>query len=261
MKTFQILFYLLTVIGCSILIANAFGKEAASIVTNTLYVIVPGTLFAFSVVIVARNRGDSNQSKAYLLFAGFVSSWFGGELVSVFSELVYHLPAIPQEAEILYFCGYGFLFFFSIYYLKPFWAGISRKMVWYGLAGSLTFLGLTLYYTYSFHIHADLFQIIWASLYPVFDSVVLFPTILGMLLFFRGKVGLLWSLAFIAIVLNIVADSGVLFIAPDRTYYTGNPIDIMYLSAYVLFAFGLYHHIQIFKSPKKKSLGDFKDLR
>ena len=261
MKTNQILFYLLIVIGCAILIANAFGKETASVVTNLLYVTVSGTLLALSLIAVARNRGDSIQAKAYLSFVGFVASWFGAELIWVISELVYHLSPFPQEAEWLYLGGYAFLFFFSIYYLKPFSAGISKKMIWYGVIGSVAFLVPTLYFTYSSHIHATFLQILWAALYPIADAVVLFPTILGMALFFRGKVGLLWSLAIIAIALNIVADSGVLFLDPDRTYYTGNPIDILYLSAYVLFAFGIYSHIKIFKLPKKKSFGNSEDLK
>ncbi|HYL65507.1 MAG TPA: hypothetical protein VET47_00115 [Candidatus Limnocylindrales bacterium] len=247
--------------GLAVLVANAFGKDTATVVTDFLNVSLSGLLLVLSITITVKNRIDGNHGKAYLMFTAFAISWFIAEVIWFISEIIYHLSPFPQEAEWCYLVGYPFLLLFSMYYLKPFKIAIQKKVYWYAFLTSMTFLIPTLYTTYSYNPNSDFTQILWAALYPTADAVMLFPAVLGMVLFFRGKVGLLWSLAFLAIILNIIADSGFLFLDVDKSYYTGNPIDILYLWAYILFTFGIYSHIEMFKSPKKKSFGDLEDLK
>jgi len=252
---------LLLTVGFVVMIANAFGKETAIITTNLLYVPVSGGLLILSIIIAATYGVRGNHGKSYLSFAGFVVCWFIAELVWMISELVFHLSPFPKEAEWFYLGGYPFLLLFSIYYLKPFEKTISKKMLSYAFLTIMIFLVPTLYATNSYNQNSSLTQLIWAAIYPVADTVVLFPAVIGMTLFFKGKVGLLWSLAFFAIILNIIADSGFLFLDMDKSYHTGNPIDILYLWSYILFAFGIYSHVKLHKKPKMKSYGNTDDLK
>lgn len=251
----------LLVVGFIVMIANVLGKETATITTDLLYVPISGSLLILSIVIAAKYGIQGNHGKSYLSFVGFVACWFIAELVWISSELVYHLKPFPQEAEWFYLGGYPLLLLFTIYYLKPFEKAISKKMLSYALMATTIFLVPTIYVTNSYNQNSNLIEIIWAAIYPVADSVVLFPAVIGMTLFFKGKVGFLWSLAFFAIILNIVADSGFLFLDMDKSYYTGNPIDILYLWSYILFAFGIYSHVKLHKKPKMKSYGNTEDLK
>ena len=247
--------------GFIVLVANAFGKQAATVTTDLLYVPLSGALLVFSIMVAKKNRGSGDHGKAYILFLGFVASWFVAEFIWISSELFFHLSPFPDEAEWFYLGGYPFLFLFSAYYLKPFKKAISKKMLSYGLLATMIFLVPTLNSIYSYNPYGSLPEMIWAAIYPISDALVLFPAVLGMMLFFKGQVGLLWSLVFLAIILNIIADSGFLFSDVDKSYYSGNPIDILYLWSYILFAFGIYSHVQMFKTPKKKSFGNLEDLR
>ena len=260
-KANKLLIALLVCVSLTILLSNIIGKEVATTVTDILYVPASAALLVLSIIATAMFRLKGYHGKSYLLFTCFVSMWFAAELIFVNAELVHHLTSFPAYDDWVYLGGYSFLAFFMIYYLKPVKEAISKLMLTYGLLASSVFLIPTLYSIYTINPNAGLNQIMWASIYPVTDAIVLFPAVLGLALFFRGQVSLLWSFTCIAIILNIVADSGFFFLNVDKSYYTGSPINIFYLWAYILFAFGIYSHIKLYKKPKMKSYDDVEDLK
>lgn len=253
--------FCLLAVGFVILISNIIGRQTANVTTDALYLPVSGGLLILSIIIAANYKGSGDHGKAYLLFTGFVLLWFTAELIWFRSEIVSHLSPYPEESDWLYLLGYPFLFAFSIYYLKPFRLAFSRKM--FSIAGLATavFLIPTLYSMYSYNPNASLPEILWGAVYPIADAMVLFPAVLGLLLFFKGEVGLFWSFTCIAIILNIIADSGFFFLDIDKSYYSGNPINILYMWSYILFAFGIYSHVQLVKKPKMKSFDNVDDLK
>ncbi|VVC05494.1 Uncharacterised protein [uncultured archaeon] len=251
----------LVCISFIVLAANFLGKNIATTTTDFLYLPVSGTLLILSIIISIRFKGKSDIGRAYIFFTGFATIWFIAELVWFISEIFYQLNPFPYVDDSLYLLGYPFLLLFSIYYLKPVGAAISKKMLAFAFLATALFLVPTFYNTYSYNPHANWDQIMWAGIYPLVDAILLFPTVIGMILFFKGNVGLLWSLMFFAILLNIIADSGFLYLDVDRTYYSGNPINLLYLWSYVLFSFGLYSHIKVFKKPKMKSFGNVDELK
>ena len=244
-----------------VLISNVAGEEIANVTTDFMYIPVSGGLMILSVIIAIKFRGVGDHGKAYLFFVGFVSFWVAAEFLWLRSEIVFHLSPFPEEVDWLYLAGYPFLFCFSIYYLKPLRTSISRKMLAYTSLAAIVFLIPTLYMMYSLNPNASLSEIMWAAAYPAADVMVLFPAVLGVMLFFNGKVGLFWSLTSIAIILNIIADSGFFFLDIDKSYYSGNPINILYLWSYILFAFGIYSHVRLYTKPKMKSYSNAEDLR
>lgn len=222
---------------------------------------VSGGLLILSIIITTRFRAKGDHGRSYLLFACFASLWFAAEIIWLRSEFSSHLLQFPEEVDWLYLAGYPFLFAFSMYYLKPFKKSISKKIFLYASLGTVTFLIPILYTMYSYNPNSDILEITWAAIYPISDAMVLFPAILGIILFFKSKVDLLWSFTCIAIILNIVADSGFFFLDIDKSDYSGNPINILYLWSYILFAFGINSHVKLYKKPKMKSYDDVDDLK
>jgi hypothetical protein len=260
-RTSRFLIFSLICISFIVLAANFLGRNIATTTTDFLYLPVSGTLLILSIIISIRFKGKSDIGRAYLFFTGFAVTWFIAELIWFISEIFYQLNPFPYVDDSLYLLGYPFLLLFSIYYLKPIGAAISKKMLAFACLATALFLVPTFYNTYSSNPHANWDQIMWAGIYPLVDAILLFPTVIGTLLFFKGNVGLLWSLMFFAILLNIIADSGFLYLDVDRTYYSGNPINLLYLWSYVLFSFGIYSHIKVFKKPKMKSFGNIDELK
>lgn len=260
-RTGRFLIISLVCLGFTILVANFLGKNIATATTDFLYLPVSGALLILSITICVRFKGKGDSGRAYLFFAGFAASWFIAELIWFISEIFNQLNPFPYVDDFLYFLGYPFLLLFSIYYIKPVEAAISKKMLAYAFLSTAIFLVPTFYTTYSYNSNANWDEIIWAGIYPLADAILLFPAVMGMILFFKGDVSLLWSLMFFAILLNIIADSGFLFLDVNKSYYSGNPIDILYLWSYVLFSFGLYSHIRVFKKPKMKSYDNLDELK
>ena len=261
LRSSKFFLFCLLAVGFAVLISNIISKQIANVTTDLLYIPVSGGLLVLSTIIAIKFRGSGDHGKAYLLFVGFVSFWVTAEFVWLRSELVSHLMPFPEYADWFYLAGYPFLFFFSIYYLKPLRLAISRKMFSYAALATIVFLIPTLYTMYSNNPNASLLEIMWAAIYPISDAIVLFPAVLGLTLLFKGQVGLLWSLTCIAIILNITADSGFFFLDIDKSYYSGNPINILYLWSYILFAFGIYSHVKLYKKPRKKYYDNVDELK
>ncbi|WP_268543908.1 hypothetical protein [Candidatus Nitrosotenuis cloacae] len=199
-------------------------------------------------IIVRRFGSTGAHGKAYLAFTGFAAFWFAAETIWMFTELVGQTQF--PESEWFYLAGYPFLFASSIFYLYPMRKAISSKMLACAAAATASFLIITLYKMHSYNQDAGMLQIVWAGIYPTADAVVLYPAVLVMILFLKGRVSFFWSLACIAIILNVIADSGFLFLYVDESYFSGHPLDILYLWSYVLFSFGIYSHIRYFKKPE-----------
>lgn len=261
LKSYRFLIFSILASGFFVLIANFFGKQIATTATDLLFVPLSGTFFILSIFIVTRFKGKGSHGIGYICFSGFAATWFVAELIWAISEISNHLSPFPEVDDYLYLAGYPLLLLFTYYYLKPLGIAVSKKMLGLATLTSLSFLTPTFYTIYSSNPAASLSQILWAGSYPIADSILLFPTVIGMMLFFKGDVSLLWSLMFFAILLNITADSGFFYLDVDRSYYSGNPIDMLYLWAYVLFSFGLYSHIKVFRKQKMKSYGNIDELK
>ena len=260
-NTYRSLVLALLAIGFIVMAANFAGKSFATTIVDLLFLPVSGALFVFSVMITIRFKAKGNFGRAYLFFAGFAACWFCAELVWMSTELLNQLTFLRPYNDYLYLSGYPFLMLFARYYVKSLEAAISKKMLSYAMLATAVFFIPTFYTAFSSNPDATIDQVIWGGIYPILDAILLFPAVVGMILFFKGDVSLLWSLMFIAILLNVVADSGFLYLNVDKSYYSGNPIDILYLWSYVLFSFGIYSHIKVFKKQKMKSYGKLDDLK
>lgn len=250
-------YLLLSILGTGfiMLIVNFVGQEVTTLITNLLYVPVPGALVVLSIIISARYSVKGEHGRAWILFVGIAVSWFIAEQIWLVYDLVYQIDPFPSLADFFYLAGYLFLFLFSIYYLKPLKASISKKTLTYVSLTAITLLVPSLYIASGQDSQISNFELALALSYPIADAIVLIPALIGVILFFRGEVNFLWSLICLAIILNVVADTGFLITSMNGSYYMGHPIDMLFLWAYILFSFGVYSHIQIFKKhyPKIKS--------
>lgn len=261
-QTKKYLLFSLIGTGFVMLFANLADQEVTTLTTNLLYVPITSALVVVSIIIATRFRMQGEHGRAWFLFIGVAVSWFIAEQIWLVYDLVYKIDPFPSIADIFYIAGYPFLFLFSIYYLKPLKDAISKKTIAYSSLVAITLLIPSLYMAYDTDSEISAFELTLAISYPIADAIVLIPALIGVILFFRGEVNFLWSLVCMAIILNVVADSGFLITSMDGSYYTGHPIDMLYLWAYILFSFGVYTHIQIFKKhqPNIKS-ENLEDLR
>lgn len=247
--------------AAALVISNLFGKETATPVSLLIYVIVSGSLLVLSIIIASRFGTKGDHGKAWLLFAVFATMWFVAERIVMVYNLTTGKEPFPSEADLFWIAGYPFLFSFSLIYLKPVKKAISTKLL---IVATLTSLGLlsgSLLFSYDEMIGQNLYEVGVGVGYIVGDSIILVPAIIGVVLFFRGKVNFLWSLICVGMLLQISADTAFLLATVEDSYYQGHIVDLLYTWSYIMFSFGVYSHLRIFTHYKKKFLDDAEKLK
>lgn len=237
--------------GLAMLVAESLGKESATVFTDWIFLPIPAALVVLSVVTVKKHGLTGDHGKAWIFFTIFAVCWFMAEQVWTVCELVYHQKPFPSGADLFYIAGYPAYFVFSLLYLKPFKDAVSRKKIILASAVAISLLIPTLYMTLENNTDEDQLSVVLGAFYPVADAIVLVPAMIGVMLFLGGRVSFLWSLVLIGILLEVVADTGFQYISLDGSYYTGHPVDILFLWSYIVFSFGVYDHIKVFKNKKR----------
>ncbi|TAK28613.1 MAG: hypothetical protein EPO37_00255 [Nitrosarchaeum sp.] len=252
-------YLLLALIGVVVvfLVANIANQEEFPIaedlyMTDLLYMIFPGIVVVFGVMLVFRYRLRGNHGISWILFTLAIASWYVGEMTYEY-DYGYDLENISTlTSDLFYIIGYPLFFGFTIFYLKPRKQIISKKMILISSLVSILFIIPSLYFTFNEEYQLDELTIFLYAIYPILDGVILIPSIIATFLFFRGQVNLLWSLILIATILFVIADTSYLVFSIEETYYPGHPVDILYVWSYILYAFGVLSHIRLYKKRSEQ---------
>jgi len=248
------LLFVLGFIGLAIIFANFFGEEFAGVVADVGYISSAAVIVILSSVICSRYKVTGHHAKAWLFFLAFSLSWMAADYTWIIYERVLYIDPYPSLADFFYLIGYPFLFMFSVLYILPVKKALNSKIIISAIAISVIVTLPTLEVTFmseEFDSDSDFLEVILATSYVLADSIVLVPAILGIVLFFRGEVNFLWTLIFFGIISTVIADSVYVTSQFDDSYYTGHPIDVLFIWTYVLFSFGIYSHLKIFKSKTR----------
>ncbi len=123
-------------------------------------------------------------------------------------------------------------------------------MIITAVAISVTIAIPSIYMAYSFDPKVSPLENILATTYPIADSIIFVPAVIGIVLFLQGQINFTWSLICIGILCAALGDIGFQAAEFTGTYYTGHPVDIILMWSYIFYAFGVYDHIKIFKKEK-----------
>ena len=78
--------------------------------------------------------------------------------------------------------------------------------------------------------------------YPALDLVLLGYALLALLIFFRGKIAVAWSLISAAVLMDVAADMLFTYTTLQDTYYSWHPLELMFHFGYILYALAFYVH-------------------
>lgn len=236
--------------GLVIVTLTYFSKQILESVTDIMYVQITGILVSLTAILSARFQGKGVHGRAWLLFLGAASSWFIAETLWLVYQLVYNVNPFPSIADVFYIAGYPFMLLFLINYLKPVRKAATRNLVIAAIAISTIISIPSIYMAYSFDPKVTMLENLLATAYPIADSIIFVPAIIGIVLFFRGEVNFTWSLICIGIICSSLGDIGFQAAEFTGTYYTGHPVDVILMWSYLFYAFGVYDHIKIFRKEK-----------
>lgn len=250
------LFASLAVCTAIVLTANLMGEDAAVLVGNLLYIPTAGAFLVMSILMLLRFGTSGYHGIAWIAFAGCAISWFTAEVLWIVQELYLKIDPFPSASDLFYLIGYPFLLMFFVAYIQPVKQNMSKKTLTMSILFSVSILMLAMYLTFGNTSDEDLLALVLATSYPAFDSMIIIPALIGVTLFFKGKVNFMWTLICFGALSIFIADTVFLLEQNNDSYYTGNPMEIPFYWNYILVSFGIYYHYKLFertKSQDKKS--------
>ncbi|NDB32242.1 MAG: hypothetical protein EB150_02460 [Nitrososphaeria archaeon] len=232
------------------LITNTISKDLAILTGNLSYIPLAGLFLVLSILLAFRFGLGGTHGLAWVSFAGYAISWFIAEMLWINEELVLHEDPYPSIADIFYVMGYPFLLMFFIAYLQPVRAAITKKAIAISCTISIGVLMPSLYFALGNPSDQGTLATVLGAVYPAFDSLVIIPALIGVVLFFKGQVNLMWTLVCIGIICLFAADTIFLIGQLDDSYYTGSPVEMLFHLNYVFLSFGVYSNLVLFKKEK-----------
>ena len=248
-QRFNVQDYLLfTLLGITsvVLLANFVGQDFAAHATNWISIILSSVLMFFSVFMVSKYGLKGNHGKAWILFMLFSAYWFCAETVDVLYEVVLGGDVWEYADDFFYITGYQLFFASIVFYLKPFRKLISKKLVMVISVISISLLIPSVIMIMDSETDLTSGNLLILLSYPILDSIILIPALIGVLLFFKGGVNFMISLLCLGIIAQIIGDNSILFLSLQNIYYPGHLAEVLFLWTYAIFAFGISSQIGLF---------------
>ncbi|TBR07954.1 MAG: hypothetical protein EPO62_07520 [Candidatus Nitrosotenuis sp.] len=226
------------VVCCVAVIIGYFSSvETASGISAFLRAITSGSFVALTIVLILRSKNKQNFVFASLL-SGFSILWFVAELIWTYYNRILHVESSITPADPVWLVGYVVLFVYLMVVIWPVRKFISTKILFSAVILSVSYL-IPSFIELSNTDFLNNYEIIINSLYPIADAVLLVPLILGISLFQKEGRYFLQPLL-IGLLINIATDTLYLFAEIGNSYYFGNPLELGFVVAYIVMAYGAY---------------------
>lgn len=252
------LVFSLSAITTLFIVSNSNNNSYSEFLSTTLILGSVGILLGLCIVNNMRNGIRGMHGKSWMFFTLSIMTWFIAETVWELSKLNQN-NNILTYADAFWLIGYVFYFAFGIMYLKPFSHQISKNNI---AVSSLVVLIVLIPVLYLVKWQSPTFTDIMYAVYPIADAVMLIPAILGLTLFFKGRVRFSWSLLFIGMISFVIADYIYMYFDSIGEYYSGHIVDVPYIWAYLIFIAGVIANINLLKkTDKNKPFNDQNSMR
>ena len=217
--------------------------------SNAFYPFVAGVAVIVSGFALRKywgNPGDK-YSKIWTSFTLGMVFWFLGELSwAIYALLLSIEIPYPSIADVVWLIGYVPLFIALYLYIRTFQFAISKTMFTIAtVAVCITSLAFLLFLVPPIFADASEHDMVTLTVdiaYPALDIVLFSLSILGMLIFAKGKIAQAWLLINGAILMNVVGDVLFSYTTLQGTYYNGHWSELFFAWGYILFALAFYVH-------------------
>jgi hypothetical protein len=185
----------------------------------------------------------------WLYFTAGLLLWFIGEIVWAGYTLILgeELP-YPSAADVFWIAGYLPFFIALFLYVKLFGNVLNKKTMALSMAATtiLTILVVAALLIPALNAEEDLATLVMDFAYPLLDLSLFSVAHLGLLIFWRGKLGRSWLLVNTAITMDTCADILFSYTTIQGIYYCGHMLELLYHFAYLFFLMAFYIHTKEF---------------
>lgn len=150
----------------------------------------------------------------------------------------------PSIADIFYIGGYFPILVGALLYISVFRVALSAKRLLAALLVIAVAVALAMTYVLpiEFSTGKPAVLVFTDLIYPILDLSLVSVAVLGVAIFFGGRVSRWWLLLGAAACLYVVGDEFFLYQVASGTYYNGDVDDLIFLFGYLTGALAFYIH-------------------
>ncbi len=209
--------------------------------SDVLFVLVSGVCSMYGLLVVRKWTGLGKLGRAVLGLFLATFLWFLGETVWAIYEigLQVEIP-YPSLADVFYLLGFLPAMIGIFQFLSSFRKAFTRMKL---LAATL--MGLVIIVpTYLLLIGPllagaeDIITKTFDLAYPVLDTILLVLAVLTFMTFERGAMAKPWRWISLGLLLSTIADIGFSYGTLTGWYYSGHPLELLWLFGYISMALG-----------------------
>lgn len=218
------------------------------IFSNLFPLIISGIAFLFSILAFKRYWTKSKEyfSIIWLCFSIGLGLWFLGETTwAIFTLILGVEIPFPSIADIFWLIGYIPIFISLFLYVKSFSKVLSNRAIY--LATIITIILLIVIFTtliipiFEFEFSTNT---IISSAYPILDVILLYIAILGLLIFYKGRIGKSWFFISLGLILYVIGDLFFNYFITYGGYYCGHTLELFFHFGYLSLILAFYIHIK-----------------
>ena len=230
-------------------VAGYIVEEEFVIIDALLYLIIPGFLVSLGVYAMLKTDLIRVERNFIWFLTSFVFNFIAEQIWLVYDSVL-DIDPFPSLADFFYLGAYVFLFVFLYDVIHPLRKLVSKTLILFVVIVSVTFLIPAFLISSDVYSESPIFEQIIGFSYPLLDTVLLGTVLLGLMIFFKKK-NYFWLCMVAAVLVWIAADTIFINVEFTDSYYTGNPVDSLWLIAYLIFAAGVFHRVRFFEDYAK----------
>lgn len=195
---------------------------------------------------VSKKFGNSKIfGKAYLVLGLAFVSYFVGEMIYLYLDMLGETPYPAIQADLFYFMFYPLVTLYLIINIRFFRPKLSLKhKILLVLIFPTSGIGYS-YITYSVDA-INSFEYFYGLIFMIFASVPLSFSILGATIFNQTVLGSIWRLMTLGIAISTIADILYYFLEIIGEYNGTHPVNTLWMISYMIIFYALYKHIKTF---------------
>lgn len=228
-------------------VAQSWSQELLSVSSDLLFILVSGGCSFLGLLVVRRwgFKGNFGIVRLGLFWAVFL--WFLGETVWGVYEIILHVDVpYPSLADVFYLGGYIPAFLGLVQFLWFFKETFTpRKLALAILSGLVISLvtGVILLYPLT-NEPVDALTKVFDLSYPFLDALLVALAVMVAITFERGRFANDWLWIALGLSLDGAGDMAFSYGTLAGWYYSGHPIELLYVWSYLCLGLGFAHQIR-----------------
>lgn len=215
---------------------------------STTFFVIAFVMFGLSIWQVHKESIRGTHAIAWIFFLAYAAMYATGEIFWTLCDSTSLDTCFT--AEIIWVAGYVPLITFFVLYIKPFSSAITKKHVIVSSVISVLFLASSFIIIHDNVLEEKDAERLIPHLYVAFDTILIVPVMLGLGLFFRGRVSFAWTLLLLGVLSMTVADYSYYFANHGGSEMFDDWQNVFYVGEYTMFSLGLYYRSR--KSSKDR---------